>query len=133
MRSSTAMPKPYLRSPFSLFFYPTILLHLFISFISLDISYFSHFFFFSLLQRINIKHLFIAPRNLLLVSLVRVHVNFVPSHSSFRSNCHKMTHRDTLQQTSFILRRVNNCANYLSTPSSREKIKIRSYIHYISI
>lgn len=45
MRSSTAMPKPYLRSPFSLFFYPTILLHLFISFISLDISYFSHFFF----------------------------------------------------------------------------------------
>lgn len=129
MRSSTAMPKPYLRSPFSLFFYPTILLHLFISFISLDISYFSHFFFFSLLQRINIKHLFIAPRNLLLVSLVRVHVNFVPSHSSFRSNCHKMTHRDTLQPASFIiLRRVNNCVNYLSMPSSRKKIKI-SFVH----
>lgn len=89
------------------------------------------FFFFSLLQRINIKHLFIAPRNLLLVSLVRVHVNFVPSHSSFRSNCHKMTHRDTLQPASFIiLRRVNNCANYLSTPSSRKKIKI-SFVHLL--
>lgn len=131
MRSSTAMPKPYLRSPFSLFFLPN---HppapFYFLYFSRHFVFFSFFFFFSLLQRINIKHLFIAPRNLLLVSLVRVHVNFVPSHSSFRSNCHKMTHRDTLQPASFILRRVNNCANYLSTPSSREKIKI-SFVHLL--
>lgn len=121
-------PKPTYARLFLFFFtQPSSCTFLFPLFLS-TFRIFLIFFFFSLLQRINIKHLFIAPRNLLLVSLVRVHVNFVPSHSSFRSNCHKMTHRDTLQPASFILRRVNNCANYLSTPSSRKKIKI-SFVH----
>lgn len=84
----------------------------------------SHFFFFFLpIQRINIKHLFIAPRNLLLVSFIRACFarQFCPesfvisiqlSRKLILQSCARDdTHRDTLQAARFILCLVNNCVN----------------------
>lgn len=86
MRSSTAMPKPCLRSRLFFFFLAAILLH---PFISSPHIFFYFLIFLSLLpriqMRINIKHLFIAPRNLSLVSfactahVLRVDFEFIRS------------------------------------------------------
>lgn len=92
MRSSTAMPKPYLRSPFFfLFFLPS---HppapFYFLYFSRHFVFLIFFFFFSPSSELTLS-IFSSRLEIfyLYLSFVRVlRVNFVPSHSSFRSNCH---------------------------------------------
>lgn len=137
MRSSTAMPKPCLRSRLFFFFLAAILLHPFISSTSPHI-FFYFLIFLSLLpriqMRINIKHLFIAPRNLSLVSLactahvLRVDFEFI---RSFWCNCHVtiVTHLAFCNIISFaIINRVNQLFLFHEILEKKKKIKI-SFAH----